>query len=137
MFVVESLLPIFVQTLLPVFLVAGAGYALASYRALDSRSIGRLLFYLATPSFVFRSLYQMEIDLRSLQQLALIAAAVTLSAGVRGWLVGMGQERRRHSALALTSAVSNNGNMGIPICFSRLGNSDWPWERYTTWSPRS
>jgi malate permease and related proteins len=120
-FVVEELLPIFRQTLLPVFLVAGAGYALASYRAVDSRSIGRLLFYVMTPSLVFRSLYEMQIDFQALQQLALVAAGVTLSAGVLGWLVGIGQERRRRSAVILTSSVSNNGNMGIPISFFAFG----------------
>ncbi|MGW8181876.1 MAG: hypothetical protein ACWGQW_24370, partial [bacterium] len=62
MFVFSTLLPIFVEILLPVFLVAMAGFVLARYLSVDSRSVGRVLFYLATPALVFRSLYQMQID---------------------------------------------------------------------------
>ncbi len=121
MSIFETLLPIFAQTVLPVFLVAAAGFLLAWYLPIDSRSVGRLIFYLATPSLVFRSLYQMKIDYAALQQLVLISASVTLSAGVLGWLVGFGQERQRRAAIVLTSAVSNNGNMGMSICLFAFG----------------
>lgn len=121
MFLFETLIPVFIQTILPVFLVAGAGVILAWRLPIDGRSIGRLLFYLATPALVFRSLYQMEIDLGALRQLALVAGLVTVLAGVLGWFAGVGLERRRRAAIVLTSAVSNNGNMGIPICFFAFG----------------
>ena len=52
MFAVQTLAPIFVGIVLPVFLVAAAGYLLASNLTIDSRSVGRLLFYLATPALV-------------------------------------------------------------------------------------
>ncbi|MCC9075886.1 AEC family transporter [Litorilinea aerophila] len=123
MFIIDTLLPIFVSTVLPVFLVAGAGFALSSWMSIDSRSLGRILFYLATPSLVFRSLYQMDIDFVVLQHLALVAGTVTLSAGFLGWLFSAGQERRQRAAMTLTSAVSNNGNMGIPICFFAFGQA--------------
>ncbi|MCC6168383.1 MAG: AEC family transporter [Caldilineaceae bacterium] len=121
MFIFQTLLPIFVETVLPVFLVAAAGYLLVWRMPMDGRSLGRLLFWLATPSLVFRSLYQMEIDFEALRQVVVVAAAVTVTAGVLGWAVGFDQDRRRRAAIILTSAVSNNGNMGIPICFFAFG----------------
>lgn len=121
MAIFQTLLPIFLQTLLPVFLVAATGYGLASRLEIDSRSIGRLLFYLATPSLVFRTLYRSQLDFAVLQQVALVAVSVGLLSGTLGWLVSRGQNRQRRAALILTSAVSNNGNMGIPISFFAFG----------------
>jgi len=123
MFIFKTILPIFVTTVLPVFLVAAAGFTLASFVSIDSRSVGRLLFYMATPSLVFRSLYQMQIDYTALRQLTIVAACAALLTGLLGWLIGRDQERQERSALVLTSAVSNNGNMGIPISQFAFGSA--------------
>jgi len=121
MFVLQTLLPIFGQTLLPVFLVAAAGFLLANWLSIDSRSLGRMLFFLATPSLVFRSLYRSELDFVALQHLAIVAATVALLSGLLGWLTTVGETRQRRAALILSSAISNNGNMGIPISFFAFG----------------
>ena len=123
MFLLETILPVFTRTILPVFLVAAGGMLLARAMPLDSRTLGRILFYLATPSLVFRSLYQMEIDFDALRQLATVAVSVILVTGALGWLTAFDQERRRRAAITLTSAVSNNGNMGIPISYFALGDA--------------
>jgi predicted permease len=120
---INTLLPIFLQTVLPVFLVAGAGFPLATYVALDGRSLGRLLFYLATPSLVFRSLYQTRLDYTVLGHLTLVAVSAAVLAGLLGWWAGAGQERKQRAAMVLTSAVSNNGNMGIPISYFAFGDT--------------
>ena len=122
MAIAQRLLPIFIETVLPVFLIAFAGYLLAWRMTIDGRSLGRLLFYLATPSLVFRSLYTTEVDLGTMQQVAIVAATVSILAGFAGWLVGFDQPRRERMAIVLTSAISNNGNMGIPICFFAFGD---------------
>lgn len=121
MFVFQTLLPIFGSTVLPVFLIAAAGFLLARKVDVEGRSLGRVMFYLATPALVFRSLYQTEIDPAALQIFALVAASVTILTGVLGWLVGFDQARRKRAAIVLTSGVSNNGNMGIPISFFAFG----------------
>src|SRR5690606_19991162 len=118
----QTLLPIFVETVLPVFLIAGSGYWLAWRMSMDGRSLGRLLFYLATPSLVFRSLYSMEVEMSALLNVAQVAATVVAVTGAAGWLVGFDQARRERVAIILTSAVSNNGNMGIPISYFAFGD---------------
>jgi predicted permease len=120
--IAQRLLPIFIETVLPVFLIAFAGYLLAWRMTIDGRSLGRLLFYLATPSLVFRSLYTTEVDFGTMQQIALVAASVSVCSGLAGWLVGFDQSRRERMAIVLTSAIGNNGNMGIPICFFAFGD---------------
>jgi predicted permease len=117
----QTLLPIFSSTLLPVLLVALAGYALASFVPLDGRTLGRFLFFLATPALVFRSLYSMTIDLAALQHIAVITIGVLVVGVWLGWLASRGQDRRRRAGLILASAIGNNGNMGIPICFFAFG----------------
>lgn len=123
MFVIDKLWPIFAQTVLPVFLVAGAGFVLAGFFPIDSRSVGRLLFYLATPALVFRSLYQTELSAGVLGRLALVAVTAAVLTGTIGWLISAGRDRNTRAAVVLTSAVSNNGNMGIPISFFAFGDA--------------
>src|SRR5215212_6031893 len=122
MAIAQKLLPIFAETVLPVFLIAFAGYLLAWRMPIDGRSLGRLLFYLATPSLVFRSLYTTQLDWGTMRQIATVAFSVWLLCGTAGWLIGFGQPRRERMAFVLTSAISNNGNMGIPICLFAFGD---------------
>jgi malate permease and related proteins len=122
MSVVQTLLPIFIETVFPVFLIALAGYLLAWRMTIDGRSLGRLLFYLATPSLVFRSLYTSQVELGTMRQVAIVAVAVCFLCGIAGWLIGSGLPKRERMAIVLTSAISNNGNMGIPICYFAFGD---------------
>jgi malate permease and related proteins len=117
----QRLIPIFESTLLPVLLVAAAGYLLATFVPLDGRTLGRFLFFLATPSLVFRSLYHMTVDMAALGHIAVITVGVLVIGMVLGWYAGAGQTRRNRSGLVLASAIGNNGNMGIPICLFAFG----------------
>lgn len=122
MAILASLAQVFASTVLPVFLVAGAGYVLARSTRLDGRTLGRIVFFLASPSLVFRSLYTMEISTAVLQQELMIVLAIYLITGAAGWLAGAGQSSQRRAALTMTSAISNNGNMGLPIALFALGD---------------
>ncbi|HRA65933.1 MAG: AEC family transporter [Caldilinea sp.] len=118
-----NLVQVFVNTVLPVFLIAGAGFVLARAMPLEGRTLGRVIFYLGSPSLVFRSLYNMDISTTVLQQELLVVLGVYLITGAVGWLVGADQTRPRRSALTIASAVSNNGNMGLPIALFALGDA--------------
>ncbi|MBE2239947.1 MAG: AEC family transporter [Caldilineaceae bacterium] len=118
-----NLIQVFVNTVLPVFLIAGAGFILARAMPLEGRTLGRVIFYLGSPSLVFRSLYNMDISTMVLQQELLVVLGVYLITGAVGWLVGADQTRPRRSALTIASAVSNNGNMGLPISLFALGDA--------------
>lgn len=117
----EHIASIFIQTVLPVYLVAAAGYLLAGFAVIDARSVGRLLFYLATPALVFRSLYQTQLDATLLRHIVVVVVITTVLTGALGWLASTGMERKVRAGLVLTSAVSNNGNMGIPVALFAFG----------------
>lgn len=119
----SDLVQVFVNTVLPVFLVAGAGYVLARLISLDGRTLGRVIFNLGSPSLVFRSLYTMDISTTVLQQFLFLVLAVYVITGLAGWLAGSDQARPRRAALTIASAVSNNGNMGLPITLFALGEA--------------
>ena len=119
----SALLAIFSSTLLPVLLLALAGYLLAAWVPLDTRTLGRILFYLATPALVFRSLYTMQVDLLALQHMAVVTVAVLAIAAFLGWTMTRGASRPQRSGLTLASAVGNSGNMGIPICLFAFGEA--------------
>lgn len=120
---INSLLAIFASTLLPVLLVALAGFVLSSFVPLDGRTLGRFLFFLATPSLVFRSLYRMTIDLVTLGHVAVITVGILIVGVGLGWLASQGQTRRNRAGMILASAIGNNGNMGIPICLFAFGEA--------------
>lgn len=119
----SALLAIFSSTLLPVLLLALAGYLLAAWVPLDTRTLGRILFYLATPALVFRSLYTMQVDLLALQHMAVVTVTVLAIAAFLGWSMTRGASRPQRSGLTLASAVGNSGNMGIPICLFAFGEA--------------
>ena len=119
--ILTRLLPIFAQTVLPVVLVALAGTIVSRVIELDGRTIGRVLFYLATPALVFRSLYQMNLDRSVLLQLAMVGAGGMLTTMALGWLSAGNLHRKERAAIALTSGIGNNGNMGIPISSFAFG----------------
>ncbi len=121
--VLQKLLPIFGNTVLPVFLVAGSGFLLARTMKLDGRTLGRILFFLSTPALVFRGLYHSEISYASLGRIALSAMAIMLVAAVLGWLIAWDQDRRRRVAVTLCAMLGNNGNMGLPISYFALGEA--------------
>jgi predicted permease len=54
--------------------------------------------------------------------LEIVAASFSVLAGLAGWSIGFDQPRRERMAIVLTSAISNNGNMGIPICYFAFGD---------------
>ncbi len=116
-----GLLPVFAETVLPVFLVAIAGWVLARTIELDGRTLGRVLFYLTTPMLVFRSLYQMHVSATAVRNTVIVAVIVMTGTALLGWLSAYDLERRERAAITLTSGISNNGNMGLPLCLFAFG----------------
>ncbi|MCL4833251.1 MAG: AEC family transporter [Caldilineaceae bacterium] len=121
MAILDTLVLILGQTILPISLVVLVGLILARRLALNTQTIGRVTFYLFSPALIFRGLYQTDLDYSTVGRTALLAALLFVVSGLLGWLSSAGEERRRRAAIALTSALSNNGNMGLSVSLFAFG----------------
>lgn len=121
MAILDSLVLILGQTILPISLVVLVGFVLARRMVLSTQTIGRVTFYLFSPALIFRGLYATELDYSTVGQTALLAAILFGASGLLGWLSSLRDDRRRRAAIALTSALSNNGNMGLSVSLFAFG----------------
>ncbi len=120
----RELLTTFANNLLPIFLVSGAGFLLGKFLTVDSRSLGRVVFYIFSPLLVFDLMLKSEL---SLQQ-ALVTVAFTSSVialmGLIALLLGklFRLERPHLLAVILTVAFGNTGNYGLPLVKFAFGD---------------
>ena len=73
----SALLTTFANNLLPILLVSGAGFLLGKTLDIDSRSLGRVVFYVFSPILVFDLLVHTELS--SGQILTTMAYTATVS----------------------------------------------------------
>jgi predicted permease len=117
------LLSIFVSDLLPVFAIAGVGFILARYLALDARPIARMTFHALVPALVFTVLVTSTVSGGAFVQRGVFYALVALAAGVLGWIATrvLRLNRAEASAFLLVVVCSNSGNYGLPVTLLAFG----------------
>lgn len=118
-----SLLSVFVNNLLPILLLSGSGYALGRTLNLDSRPLGRVIFYILSPVLVFNLLTSSKLAVESILRMIGFSASVLLIVTGIAFLLGR-LLRLEHTALTvvvLTSLLANNGNYGLPLISFAFG----------------
>ncbi len=116
---------IFLNNLLPVFLIAGAGVALGRTLRPDLRAITRLQFYVLSPALIFSLLARTDLSGAEFGQLAIFMAALTgvlalLAAGAGRLLKA---DRHKLAALIVAAAFGNTGNFGLAVVQFSLGDA--------------
>ncbi len=121
--VISDLLTTFANNLLPILLIGGAGFALGKSLPIDSRSLGRVVFYVFSPLLVFDLLLHTELN--SIQMVTTMGYAfmVSLVIGLLALASGklMGLERPVLMAVILTASFGNTGNYGLPLVLFAFG----------------
>jgi predicted permease len=120
----HELLTTFSNNLLPIFLVGGAGFLLGKFLTVDSRSLGRVVFYVFSPLLVFDMMMKSALSLnQALTTIAFTASVVTVM-GLLAFLLGklLHLERTQLLAVILTVAFGNTGNYGLPLTKFAFGN---------------
>ncbi len=116
---------LFVQVILPVFLIIASGFALEKSCKLDFRTLTLSSLYLFTPALVFSSLFQRAIRFDLAADLGLFMLLYTLVlwglSALLGRLLRFKDDARR--ALALTTAMMNIGNFGLPLAYFAFGDA--------------
>jgi predicted permease len=113
----ESLLTLFTEKLLPVFLTIGTGWVLQRCLHLDLRSLNRINIYVFVPGLLLAKLLEAEMQWGALVSvLGLYCLSVTLVATGGFLLAGLSPPTRAHrSLITLAGTFGNAGNYGIPL----------------------
>lgn len=114
---------IFLNNILPAFLVMSAGVILDRGLHVDKRTISRTAIYVLTPCLVFSSIVQSTVDPSQFGSMILFVLVLTLVlvglalavARMLGWSRGMSD------ALVLSTAFLNAGNFGLPVVLFSFG----------------
>jgi malate permease and related proteins len=120
----NELITTFANNLLPIILVAGAGFALGKLLTVDSRSLGRVVFYVFSPLLVFDLMVKSQLNLRQALTTVGYTSCVILVLGILAFLLGklFQLERTAMLAVILTVAFGNTGNYGLPLVKFAFGD---------------
>ncbi len=120
----SSLVILFVNNLLPIFLVAGAGLLIGKKFDISPRSISRVTFYLFSPCLLFNLIMENEVSGPDILRMLVFASLIALIVGLFSWGVGrlLRLDRRMLSALLITSILINAGNLGLPLVKFAFGD---------------
>lgn len=120
-----ELLDTFVNNLLPILLVCGAGFLLGKVLALDTRTLSRILFYVFSPILVFNLLLNSALKFDQAVLTVAFASAVMLVLIGLGFVTGrlLRLERPLLMAVMMTAAFGNTGNYGLPLINFAFGEN--------------
>lgn len=114
----------FANNLLPIMLIAAAGYVLGKTFTVDSRTIGRMVFYIFSPLLVFNLMVTSQLNLKQALTSVEYTAAVIVIMGSIAFILGkLFRLQRAHLlAVILTVAFGNTGNYGLPLVKFAFGD---------------
>lgn len=121
---INELLTTFANNLLPILLIATAGYVLGKFLTVDSRTIGRIVFYVFSPLLVFNLMVTSQLNLKQALTTVEYTIAVIIIMGIIAFIFGKIFRLKRTHLLAviLTISFGNTGNYGLPLVKFAFGN---------------
>jgi predicted permease len=122
---VTLLASIFVSNIVPLLLIAGTGYALSRWVALDPRGLSHLVFYATLPCLVFTLMMAAPEGGQAVERLVVLVILLSIAMGALGYvtarLTGLDQVHLR--AFLLVVMFSNTGNFGLPLVRLAYGDA--------------
>ena len=124
-----QLATIFYRVVLPILLVAGAGYGLQKTLRLDITTLSNLHFYCVMPAMVFASIVGTELKGSQAAFFVFFGFACITVMGVLAYAITLAIRLRRdlRNATVMTAMMHNSGNFGIPLqnlAFAGTGMSE-------------
>ena len=119
----NDLLRLFANNLLPILLVAGAGYLVGKWLKIDARSISRVVFYLFSPCLLFDLLTTNRFEGGEMLRMVGFAVVSILTVTLITWLLGrlLKLERKILAAVLLCVVGINAGNYGLSLNLFAFG----------------
>jgi predicted permease len=120
---VSLLLSIFANDVLPIFIVAAVGFAVARVFKADVRSLSRVTFNALSPCLVFHMLVTSPVSAADFGRMTALAFIVIIAIGLVARLVTLPLrlDRAMTSAFLIVVMFSNSGNYGLPVVLFAFG----------------
>lgn len=120
---VPLLLSIFANDVLPIFLIAAAGFALARAARTDVRTLSKITFNALSPCLVFDLMVTSSLGAGDFARMAALAVVTIGGIGLVARLatLPLRLERRLATAFLLVVMFSNSGNYGLPVVLFAFG----------------
>lgn len=117
------MLKLFADNLLPVFLIAGAGYLLAWRTRMDARPIARIAFAILAPALVFDAIVESGVSGTAFLRMVGYGATVLLGLGALTALIGrtLRWSRQLTTGAVLVVMLPNAGNYGLSVNLFAFG----------------
>jgi len=119
-----NLFRLFADNLLPILLVAGAGYLAGKWLNVQARSISRVVFYFFSPCLLFDLLVTSQFGYGDMLRMVGFAVASILTVGAITWTLGrlLRLERKTLAAVLLCTLTINAGNYGLSLNLFAFGD---------------
>ena len=118
------MLDVFLNVIMPVFLVAVIAAAFQRWRRVSVGPLSQITLYILVPALIFTSLVQQEIAASASVRIA----GTTLLASVLVLVISMvvskvmGHDRAMRAAFMLSTGFPNAGNMALPVLLLAFGD---------------
>jgi hypothetical protein len=121
----NELFTLFLNNLLPIFLIAGAGLLLARATNLNPRSLSQVIFYIFSPCLIFTLITQSKLEGGMMGRVVLYTVSSCLLVGGFTWIIGklLKLEGPLFSGVLITSMFMNSGNYGLPVVLFAFGQT--------------
>ena len=121
----DDLFTLFLNNLLPILLIAGAGFLVGKVMDIEPRSLSRILFYILSPCLVFILLVDSQLSNGDMLRMLGFASAQLILVGALTLLIGriLKTERRLLAAMMLTTITLNAGNYGLSLNLFAFGET--------------
>jgi len=120
-----ELLLLFLNNLLPIFIIAGIGYAVGRFMGVPPRNFSVIAYYVFNPCLVISIFIRNNLSGGDVVRMMSFAMAMFICCGLLAWVIGklLHLPRRLLSALILTVMLMNTGNLGIPVNLFAFGET--------------
>lgn len=120
-----SLPTLFLNNLLPIFIVAGVGYLIADWLHIQPGNLSKIVFYVFGPCLVFSLISNSRLEGEEVLRVLAFATIGAVLIALAGFLLGraLRLERSLLAAVILTSTFMNAGNFGMPVVSYAFGEA--------------
>lgn len=111
----QAVVDVLWQVLLPIFLAVSLGYVLARRLGLSPQHLSRVAFYLLSPALLFDKLSHTSLSASDLGQMAAFAVLTITASTLLAWLLArlLNYGRPQTTAFMLVAFAGNTGNYGL------------------------